>query len=79
MELDYHRETGLPIYFRYVAGNIVDVSTLQTTVNELKAQGINLRHGILDAGYCSQKNIKILMKDNIPFLTRMQGKNWPRI
>jgi hypothetical protein len=67
------RGTGLPIYFRHVAGNIVDVSTLQTTANELKAQGINVRHGILDAGYCSRRNIRILKRDEIPFLTRLPG------
>jgi hypothetical protein len=67
------RETGLPVYFRYVAGNIVDVSTLRTTINQLKVQGINVRHGILDAGYCSKKNLEALKTHGIPFLTRLPG------
>lgn len=67
------RGTGLPVYFRYVAGNIVDVSTLRTTINQLKAQGINVRHGILDAGYCSKKNLEALKTHGIPFLTRLPG------
>ncbi|WP_135358332.1 hypothetical protein [Lactimicrobium massiliense] len=37
------QETGLPIYFRYIAGNIVDVSTLITTIAELEECGINTR------------------------------------
>jgi hypothetical protein len=65
------RGTGLPVYFRYVAGNIVDVSTLRTTINQLKAQGINVSHGILDAGYCSKKNLEALKTHGIPFLTRL--------
>jgi len=65
------RETGLPVYFRYVAGNIVDVSTLRTTIHQLKAQGVNVSHGILDAGYCSKKNFEALTSQGIPFLTRL--------
>jgi len=54
------RVSGMPIYFRYVAGNIVDVSTLKTTLNQLKAQGLAVNHGIMDAGYCSENNIREL-------------------
>jgi hypothetical protein len=67
------RGTGLPVYFRYVAGNIVDVSTLRTTINQLKAQGVSVSHGILDAGYCSKKNFEALKAHGIPFLTRLPG------
>jgi hypothetical protein len=67
------RGSGLPVYFRYVAGNIVDVSTLRTTINQLKVQGINVKHGILDAGYCSKKNFEALNTHGIPFLTRLPG------
>jgi transposase len=41
------------------------------TINHLKAQGIEVKHGILDAGYCSEKNIKDLFNINIHFLIRM--------
>jgi len=33
------RRSGLPLYFRYVAGNIVDVSTLKTMLTEFKCKG----------------------------------------
>jgi hypothetical protein len=69
------RNTGLPVYFRYVAGNIIDVTTLRVTINHLKAQGIEVKHGILDAGYCSEKNINELYKNNIPFLTRLPSNS----
>jgi len=65
------RNTGLPVYFRYVAGNIVDVITLRVTINHLKAQNMEVKHGILDAGYCSEKNIHDLHESEIPFLIRL--------
>jgi transposase len=65
------RKSGLPVYFRYVAGNIVDVTTLRATINHLKAQSMDVNHGILDAGYCSEKNIHDLYDSKIPFLIRM--------
>lgn len=70
------RESGMPIYFRYVAGNIVDVSTLITTVYELEQYGISADHAILDAGYSSEDNIAELLDNGISFLTRL-GDNKP--
>ena len=65
------RDNGMPIYFRYVAGNIIDVSTLITTVNELEQYGVSVSHAILDAGYFSEKNAKELFESGIPFMTRL--------
>jgi hypothetical protein len=52
------RETQMPIYFRYNAGNIVDVSTLKNTLAELQGYNIKVNYSILDAGYYSENNIK---------------------
>jgi hypothetical protein len=65
------RSTGMPIFFRAVAGNIVDVSTLRVTMNMLKVQGIDVRHSILDAGYSSEANLRAMLDQGISFLTRM--------
>lgn len=65
------RNNGMPIYFRYVAGNIIDVSTLITTVSELEQYGISVNHAILDAGYFSEKNAVELFECGIPFMTRL--------
>ena len=64
-------DNGMPIYFRYVAGNIIDVSTLITTVSELGQYGVSVRHAILDAGYFSEKNAAGLFESGIPFMTRL--------
>ena len=65
--------TGLPLFFRYVAGNVVDVSTVTRTIAELKAMGIATKFAILDAGYYSHANVEALMDAKVSFLTRMRG------
>ncbi len=65
------RRNGMPIYFRYCPGNIVDVSTLRTTIAELRQYNISVDYAIVDAGYFSEGNITSLYKDNISFITRL--------
>lgn len=65
------RDNGMPIYFRYVAGNVIDVTTLITTVSELEQYGVSVSHAILDAGYFSEKNAAELFESGIPFMTRL--------
>lgn len=60
----------LPIYMRYVPGNVIDSTTLVTTVKELKAIGVNTKFSILDAGYLTEEGIKELCREKISFLTR---------
>jgi transposase len=64
-------KTGMPLYFRYMAGNRVDVSSLSNTIKELKAMGVNMGLALIDAGYYSEANIAELYADNISFLTRL--------
>jgi transposase len=64
-------KTGLPLFFRYNAGNIVDITTLKATLDELGEYGVSISHAIVDAGYCSEENIKALYGANIHFLTRL--------
>jgi hypothetical protein len=63
--------TGLPIYYRYVPGNIVDVSTLNNIINQLKEYNVLVHRAVLDAGYYSKDNLIELHNNNIPFITRM--------
>lgn len=65
------QETKMPMYFRLVAGNICDVSTLITTAAEMRKYGLNTGFMLLDAGYYSDRNIRVLYKDKISFLTRL--------
>jgi len=67
-----HQKTGLPIYFRYCAGNIIDASTLVRCIEELKAQGVDIKYATLDAGYFTNGNIRELFDRGISFITRMK-------
>jgi transposase len=65
------RKTGMPIYFRYCPGNIIDVTTLCTTIAELGQYAISVDYAIMDAGYFSETNVKELYRNGIPFITRL--------
>ena len=64
--------TGLPIYMRYNQGSINDISTLITTVQELKELSIYPDIALLDAGYYAETNVNCLMDQNIDFVCRVQ-------
>ncbi|GHT94697.1 hypothetical protein FACS1894122_11570 [Alphaproteobacteria bacterium] len=65
------RVTHMPLYFRLVAGNIVDVSTFVTTFKLMSKLGANPQMTIMDAGYYSEKNIQALFNSGISFLIRL--------
>jgi hypothetical protein len=67
------QHTGMPLFFRYVAGNVVDVSTITRTVAELKANGVNTKFAILDAGYYTSINADALLDAGISFMARMKS------
>lgn len=66
------QETELPLFMRYCAGNVVDVSTLTKTILELKANGIHTKFAILDAGYLTKENIEELFENKVSFLSRLK-------
>jgi hypothetical protein len=65
------RHNGMPIYFRYCPGNIVDVSTLCATMAELSQYNVSVEYAIVDAGYFSEPNVKELYRNNVHFVTRL--------
>jgi transposase len=65
------RKSERPLYFRYVAGNIGDVSTLANTIEEMTRNGITTSSTLLDAGYYSETNLRMLFAAKITFLIRM--------
>ena len=66
------QENGQPLFYRAVPGNILDLSTLQNTLIELKQMDLSCSFVLLDAGYFSEDNTNKLYEQNIHFLTRMQ-------
>ena len=48
-------ETGLPVWFQTIAGNVLDLSTINMVRDNLKELlGIDIYHMILDAGYVTK-------------------------
>ena len=69
MLVDKH--TNLPIYFRAIGGDIADISTIKTTVAEIKKLGLKTDSAILDAGFCSKENLQFMCTEKINFITRL--------
>lgn len=67
--IDQHN--GMPVYFRYCPGNIIDVSTLCATMAELSQYHVSVDQAIVDAGYFSEDNINELYDSKIHFVTRL--------
>ncbi len=67
------QHTGMPLFFRYAAGNVIDVSTITRTVAELKANGVNTKFAILDAGYYTGANADALIDAGVSFMARMKS------
>ena len=69
------RDSGFPLMFRAVPGNIVDVSTLTRTVTILSEYGMPTDLSLLDAGYFSDDNVDKLYKAGIDFVMRLPERN----
>ena len=69
------RDSGYPLMFRAVPGNIVDVATLSTTVATLKEYDVDTDLALLDAGYFSAENADNLYASHIDFVSRLPERN----
>ena len=69
------RDSGYPIIFRAVPGNIVDVSTLSTTITTLAEYDVETDLAMLDAGYVSLDNLNNLFRAGIEFVARLPEKS----
>lgn len=68
------QKTKTPLFYRFIPGNIVDISTLKTTISELKLMGGKNKFVLLDAGYYSEENIIELYENEIDFLMRLPSQ-----
>lgn len=70
-----HQKTGLPLFMRYVPGNVIDASTIKRTLSELKGLGVDVKFALLDAGYYNGKNADALLDAGVSFVTRVHSNN----
>ena len=69
------QQTGLPLFFRYVSGNVIDATTVKRTIEEMKGLGINTSFALLDSGYYTGINADILIEAGIAFVSRVGKKH----
>jgi transposase len=66
--------TKTPLFYRFLPGNIVDISSLKNTIKELKLMKAKNNFVLLDAGYYSKENIIALYENKIDFLMRLPSQ-----
>ena len=65
-------ESGIPLYYRPLAGNTAETMSLEDTLSELR--GARFRKGamiVADRGMYGMENVKLLLKSNFRFLIGM--------
>ena len=67
------KDTGMPLFFRYTPGNIVDVNTIVRTVHEMGVLDIGIDYCILDAGYYNDLIFDQFAFAEIDFMTRVNS------
>lgn len=67
------RDRGVPLFIRYVPGNIVDSTTLIRTMRELEQQGVKCTYALMDAGYPTEGNLRDMAESGISFMSRMDS------
>jgi transposase len=73
----YGQNSGLPAYYRRLPGNISDVSTLRTTLSLLEPVKSTNAVLVLDRGFYSERNIKVLVEEQFRFIAAVpSNRNW---
>lgn len=68
LALVFGEESKLPFYYRKLAGNIPDVKTVNTLLEELGTFGFSKVKLVMDRGFYSEANIHNLYKEHLKFL-----------
>ena len=66
--LVFGQESGLPFYYRKLAGNIPDVKTVKSLLADLDVLGIGKIKLVMDRGFYSEVNINGLYREHLKFL-----------
>ena len=68
LALLFGEDSGLPFYYRKLAGNISDVSTVKKLLADLKSLGLGKVKLVMDRGFYSESNVNALYQNNLKFL-----------
>lgn len=77
LALVYGEQSGLPFYYRKLAGNIPDSKTLKHLLKDFRDMGCNKVKLVMDRGFYSQANIDMLLSHHLKFLVSAKmSMNW---
>lgn len=77
LALLFGEESGLPFYYRKLAGNITDVKTVKQLMSAFDVMGYKKIRVVLDRGFYSKKNIDLLYKNHQKFIVGVKlGLNY---
>ena len=72
LALIFGKESGLPFYFRKLAGNIPDVSTIKNLLADFDTLGFDKVKLVMDRGFYSEANVNGLLKERLKFIVAVQ-------
>ena len=65
------KSTGLPLYYECIAGNIIDITTIERTIEILGEYNCKVEYILGDAAYCCPSVMEKLIFRGIDFITRL--------
>ena len=68
LALVYGEQSGLPFYYRKLAGNIPDTKTVRRLLDDLLSLGFDKVKLVMDRGFYSEDNINGLYREHLKFL-----------
>ena len=73
LALVFGEKSGLPFYYRKLAGNIPDVCTLRSLLADFQSLGFEKVKLVMDRGFYSEANINGLFKEHLKFIVAVQS------
>lgn len=68
LALLFGQSSGLPFYYRKLAGNIPDMSTIQGLLADFNVLGFDKVKLVMDHGFYSRANVNALLKEHLKFI-----------
>lgn len=65
-------QSGLPVYFKNIAGNISDVTMIRSLLADARQMGVGKMRLCMDRGFYSKANIDALMGEHMRFLVGLK-------
>lgn len=65
------QDSGMPLHYRKVAGNIADVSTVRALIRDMEPSFAGRVRLVMDRGFWSAANVNAMMREHLKFLMGM--------